>query len=67
VTASVYASNYSNWRYSLFGPLNFTIPGNTMLGPVFQNAQVPWGAPPMNAFICAEANDVQDFYPVTIE
>lgn len=67
VTASVYASNNSNWRYSLFGPLNFTIPGNTMLGPVFQNAQVPWGAPPMNAFICAEANDVQDSYPVTIE
>ncbi len=67
VTASIYGSNLASWRYNLFGPLSFTIPGETMLGPYSLNAVVPGGAPPMNAYICAEANDAHDCYPVTIE
>ena len=66
-SAAVYASNIAAWRLNLFGPFHFTMPANSMIGPVFHSSQVPWGAPPMTAYICAEANEAHDCYQVTIE
>ncbi|MFQ6103047.1 MAG: hypothetical protein ACE5OP_02010 [Candidatus Glassbacteria bacterium] len=67
VTAAAYASNVADWRLNLFGPITFTIPGESTIGPVNLQNQVPWGAPPMTAYICAEANEVHDCYQVTIQ
>ncbi|MFQ6104446.1 MAG: hypothetical protein ACE5OP_09170, partial [Candidatus Glassbacteria bacterium] len=67
VTAGTYASNVADWRFNLFGPITFTIQGQTTIGPVNLQNQVPWVAPPMTAYICAEANDVHDCYQVTIQ
>lgn len=67
VTASTYASNVADWRLTLFGPLTFTIAGETTIGPVNLQNRVPLGAPPMTAYICAEANEAHDCYQVTIE
>lgn len=66
-SAAVYASNNALWRLNLFGPFNFNMPADTMYGPLIRYAQVPWGVPPMTAYICAEANEVHDCYQVTIE
>jgi hypothetical protein len=67
VTASAYASNVSSWQYDLFGPLTFTLQGQSTIGPVTLQNRIPMGAPPMTAYICAEANDVHDCYQVTIQ
>jgi len=67
VTASAYASNTSDWKVTLRGPFSFPIPGETTMGPVQLQSRVPLGAPPMTAYICAEANEVHDCYQVTIE
>jgi hypothetical protein len=67
VVASTYASNTALWELTLWGPLTFTIQGETTIGPVTLQNRVPMGAPPMSAYICAEANDVHDCYQVTIE
>jgi len=65
--AAVYASNNAKWNLNLFGPFNFTIPANTTMGPIVRYDQVPWGAPSMTAFICAEANEAHDCFQVWIE
>ncbi len=67
ITASAYASNVADWQLTLFGPLTFTLAAETTIGPVNLQNRVPTGAPPMSAYICAEANEVHDCYQVTIE
>lgn len=67
VTASTYASNVADWRLNLFGPVTFTIQAETTIGPVNLQNRVPLSAPPMTAYICAEANEVHDCYQVTIQ
>jgi hypothetical protein len=66
VTARSYASNNSDWQLLLFGPVNFNLPANTTIGPVTLSNQVPNNAPPLTAYICAEANDIHDCYQVTV-
>ena len=66
VTASTYASSVARWRIILYGPYDLTIPPWSTLGPVSLQNQVPNNAPPLSAFICAEANDVHECYPITI-
>jgi len=66
VTARSYASNQSDWKLTLFGPVGFNLPAGATIGPVTLSNQVPNAAPPMTAYICAEANDVHDCYQVTI-
>jgi hypothetical protein len=67
VVGATYASNVALWELPLWGPLSFTIQGETTIGPITLQNRVPMGAPPLSAFICAEANDVHDCYQVTVE
>ena len=64
---SIHASNSVLWELSLWGPLSFTIPAETTIGPVNLQSHVPNGAPAMTAYMCAEVNTAHDCYMVTIE
>jgi hypothetical protein len=67
VNASIYASNSQDWRITLWGPFNFNLAAGTTIGPVNLSSRIPNQAPPISVYICAEANDVNDCYLVTIE
>ncbi len=64
--AKTYASNTSAWQINLYGPFHVTIPAQSTLGPITLQNQVPGYAPPMSAYICAEAGGSHACYPVTI-
>jgi hypothetical protein len=66
IIAEVYATDQVNWEFTLHGPFSFNIPANTTIGPVNLSSRIPPGAPPMNAYICAEANEKNDCFEVRV-
>ena len=65
--ARVYATNNLDFDITLFGPFSFNIPGDATWGPFSLHQKIPNGAPSLDVYLRAEANDANDLELISIE
>ncbi len=66
VTGEIFATNVPGFQVTLHGPITFTLAGDASVS-VNLETQIPFKAPPLTVYICADANGIQDCYSITIE